>query len=158
MEVRYLIFIYLSIWGSEDIVFCLFLCVLACGVYPVFVKNLGMSQAWFLSLPLDLMRKGKSKSRKTRPPVNNRRSSFCFHSAAQFNFLLFYILPLLPYFTFFGGKDFRNGLEFRAPKFWHRCSNDYTIFTTDLSLKWKPLFSAAECYIYCVFMYLSQYG
>ena len=105
---------YSFIWGSEDIVFCLSLCVLACGVYPVFVKNLGMSQAWFLSLPFDLMRKGKSKSRKTRP-VNNRRSSFCFLSAAQFNLLLFYILPLLPYFTFFSsGKDFRNGwsLEF----------------------------------------------
>ena len=104
MEVRYLIFLF--IWGSEDIVFCLFLCVLACGVYPVFVKNLGMSQAWFLSLPFDLMRKGKSKSRKTRPPVNNRRSSFCFHSAAQFNLLLFYILPLLPYFTFFWWQGF----------------------------------------------------
>ena len=103
MEVRYLIFIYL---GFCDIVFCLFLCVLACGVYPVFVKNLGMSQAWFLSLPFDLMRKGKSKSRKTRPPVNNRRSSFCFHSAAQFNLLLFYILPLLPYFTFFWWQGF----------------------------------------------------
>ena len=103
MEVRYLIFLF--IWGSEDIVFCLFLCVLACGVYPVFVKNLGMSQAWFLSLPFDLMRKGKSKSRKTRP-VNNRRSSFCFHSAAQFNLLLFYILPLLPYFTFFWWQGF----------------------------------------------------
>ena len=95
--------IYLGFW---DIVFCLFLCVLACGVYPVFVKNLGMSQAWFLSLPFDLMRKGKSKSRKTRPPVNNRRSSFCFHSAAQFNLLLFYILPLLPYFTFFWWQGF----------------------------------------------------
>ena len=104
MEVKYLISLF--IWGSEDIVFCLFLCVLACGVYPVFVKNLGMSQAWFLSLPFDLMRKGKSKSRKTRPPVNNRRSSFCFHSAAQFNLLLFYILPLLPYFTFFWWQGF----------------------------------------------------